>query len=160
MREQLGSHNFKAKIYSVGINRCVDIPESVTLALGREKFIPVTGKVENLVFRSNLVPRGGGKHRLFIHSDIWKQLGIDNGDSVKVSIRKDLEPREVIIPDDIQSALRANQEANDAFKAMTDNGRRSFVRWISEAKRADTRADRIQVGLERLIENRRKGKRK
>ncbi|MCP4581514.1 MAG: DUF1905 domain-containing protein [candidate division Zixibacteria bacterium] len=155
---KLKSHTFKAKIYSVGINRCVDIPERVTLALGQEKYVPIIGKVEKLPIRSNLVPRGGGQHRLFIHRDIWRRLRVDNGDSVKVSIQRDFEPRDIIVPDDINSALRANQEAHEAYKAMTDNGRRSFVRWISEAKQAETRGNRILVGLERLIENSRRKK--
>jgi hypothetical protein len=152
--------NFKAEIYTVGVNRCVDVPERITRELGQEKHIPVKGKVENIVFRSNLVPRGNGKHRLFIHSSIWRRLDVDIGDIVSISLQHDTESREVSIPADIMSALRGNSEALSAFEAMTINGRRAFVRWISEAKLADTRANRIQIGLERLIENRRKSRRK
>ena len=152
--------SFKAKVYTVGVNRCVDVPERVTRELGREKHIPVKGKVENIAFHSNLVPRGDSKHRLFIHSSIWRRLDIDTGDTVSITLQRDQEPREVSVPADILSALRANGEAIAAFEAMTVNGRRSFVRWISEAKLADTRANRIQVGLERLIENRQKSRKK
>ena len=34
------SHRFRAKLYTVGVNRCVDIPPEVTVALGGGTHIP------------------------------------------------------------------------------------------------------------------------
>ena len=57
-------HHFRAKIYAIGINRCVDVPQWVSKALGGQTHIRVTGMVGGEGFRSNLAPRGGGMHRL------------------------------------------------------------------------------------------------
>ena len=160
IRKITTTSNFRAKIYAVGVNRCVDIPDRVSRELGQEKHIPVKGRVESIAFHSNLVPRGDSQYRLFIHSRIWRRLDVDVGDTVNISLQCDKESREVSVPAYILSALRANREALSAFEAMTVNGRRAFVRWISEAKKTKTRANRIQIGLERLIENRRKSGRK
>jgi len=160
MTKKKETFSFKAEIYAVGINRCVDIAAKISRNLGDEKHIPVTGKVEKIAFRSNLVPRGDSKHRLFIHSSIWRRLDVDTGDTVSITLQRDAQPREVSVPTDIMTALRGNSEALSAFETMTINGRRAFVRWISEAKQTETRANRIQIGLERLIENRQKGRNK
>jgi len=134
MSKKEKTFNFKAEIYTVGVNRCVDIPGRVTRELGQEKHIPVKGKVDSIAFSSNLVPRGDSKHRLFILSSIWRRLDVDTGDTVSISLQRDEKPREVTVPANILSALKANSEALKAFEAMTVNGRRAFVRWISEAK--------------------------
>ncbi len=103
------AQHFRERIYEVGINRCVDVPERVTRVLGRDKYVPVKGHVENVAMRSTLVPRGGGRHRLFIHSRIWRRLGVDSGDVVRISLLRNGESREVIVPQEIAAALPALQ---------------------------------------------------
>ena len=75
-------YHFRGVLYAVGVNRCVDVPAEVSEALGGETHIRVRGTVGGEEFRSNLAPRGGGKHRLFVHSGIWRKLSIDVGDSL------------------------------------------------------------------------------
>ena len=152
------ARNFRAKIYKIGVNRCVDTPERVSRALGSEKYIPVKGHVEDMAIRSTLVPRGDGKHRLFIHSRIWRKLGVDTGDTISVSLERDRALRDVELPEDIANALRQHRDAQTAFDALTTAMRRSFVAFILEAKKPETRKKRVQQGIKRIIEYK-KGKR-
>lgn len=110
---------FRAKIYAVGANRCVDVPERVTQALGGQTHVPVIGTVGGRRFRSNLAPRGGGMHRLFVHSDIWRKLGVDVGDVVDVEINRDVEEWEIPVPADLSEAMPPCSEAFEAFRALT-----------------------------------------
>ncbi|MFQ6001796.1 MAG: YdeI/OmpD-associated family protein [Anaerolineae bacterium] len=143
---------FRARIYKVGINRCVDVPERVSSSLGQDTHVPVKGWVEGEPMRSTLVPRGGGRHRLFIHSRIWRKLGVDTGDVVEVSLLRDTESREVPLPDDLAAALPEGSEALAAFNDLTVADRRRFVARILEAKKPETRERRIQQGIELLVE--------
>ena len=157
---QIKRWQFRAKIYQVGVNRCVDVPERVTRVLGPAKYIPVKGQVENIVFHSTLVPRGRGRHRLFIHSRIWRKLGLDTGGTVRITLSQDKQSREVVVPDEITAALGKRGEARAAFDALTATGRRAFVAWILQAKKPETRSRRIEIGMERLIERGRRKKQK
>jgi hypothetical protein len=156
MAQRRKAQSFRAKIYKVGINRCVDVPRRVSCALGEGKYVPVKGCVEDVEFRSTLVPRGGGKYRLFIHSRIYKSLGIDSGDVVEIRLTRDSQSREISLPKDVAEALRANKDAQASFEKLPSGARRGFLQWIAGAKKAETRSRRIQEGIRRIIRHRKR----
>ena len=151
---------FAAEIYSVGINRCVDVPPEISRALGDSKYLPVQGTIGELPFRSTLTPRGEGLYRLFIHSSIWKRLGVDNGDEIEVCLEPDIEPGEPKIPDDVWQSLLNNDEAREIFEKMTTRLRNSYIAYINDAKTPETREKRLAVGIERLLERKSKPRKK
>lgn len=55
-----------------------------------------------------------------------------------------------VIPADIQSALKADPAAGQAFDKLPASHQREYLRWVLEAKKADTRARRISGMVERL----------
>ncbi len=57
------------------------------------------------------------------------------------------------VPPDLADALAADAAAQAAFEALPASHRREYVQWIGEAKRAETRARRIERTLERLRES-------
>ena len=148
----MAPHRFRVKLYAVGVNRCVDVPPEVTVALGGETHIRVKGRVGGEPYRSNLAPRGGGKHRLFVHSDIWRELGVDVGDEVEVEIERDEEEWEFAVPADLAEAMPEGSEALEAFQALTVPNRKRFIDRIEETKTPATRKRRIEQGVQLLIE--------
>ena len=148
----LAAHRFRAKLYTVGVNRCVDVPPEVTVALGGETHIRVKGRVGGEPYRSNLAPRGGGMHRLFVHSTIWRKLGIDVGDVVEVELERDDEEWEITVPPDLAEAMPEGSEALEAFQALTVPNRKRFIDRIEETKTPATRKRRIEQGVQLLIE--------
>ena len=145
-------HCFRAELYAVGVNRCVDVPPEISESLGGETHIRVKGRVGGKPFRSNLAPRGGGMHRLFVHSDIWRKLDVDVGDVVDVEIERDDEEWEITVPADLTEALPAGSEALEAFQALTVPNRKRFIDRIEESKTSATRQRRIEQGIKLLIE--------
>ena len=145
-------YHFRGVLYAVGVNRCVDIPPEVSEALGGETHIRVKGTVGGQEFRSNLAPRGGGKHRLFVHSGIWRKLGVDVGDFVDIEIERDDEEWEIVVPADLVEAMPAGSEAQEAFHALTVPNRKRFIDRIEESKTSVTRKRRIEQGVQLLVE--------
>ena len=138
---------FRARVYRVGANYCVDVPARVSHALGSGTHVPVAGSADGHPFRSTMVPRGGGRHRLFLNGEVRAAAGAGAGDRVTVELAPDAAPREPpALPDDLAAALRA-AALSGAFAALTVTQRRSMIDFIERAKRPQTRARYI----ERLI---------
>lgn len=65
---------------------------------------------------------------------------------------KTKEQKVVDVPDYFLRALRTNKKALQAFEAFSYSHRKEYVEWITEAKREETRAKRIETALEWLAE--------
>ena len=61
-------------------------------------------------------------------------------------------PAELIIPDDLVTALRANETASAVFEKFRPSHRREYVEWITEAKTQATRSRRIEQTIQLLAE--------
>jgi hypothetical protein len=150
-------HVFPARIHKVWIMRCVDVPRDVSRALRsvageNDSHIPVHGWIEGLPMKSTLVPRGGGCYRLHVHSRIWRKLKIDAGATVEVTLLLDLEPREVVLPQDFAAGLADEPRALAIFNTLTTALRRQIVQYVDSAKHARTREKRIQLVVRRMHE--------
>lgn len=56
------------------------------------------------------------------------------------------------VPDDLAAALMKNRKAAAVFDGFSNTNRREYIEWITEAKRAQTRAKRLAQTLEWLAE--------
>jgi uncharacterized protein YdeI (YjbR/CyaY-like superfamily) len=66
---------------------------------------------------------------------------------------KDAAPRAPAqVPDDLAAALKNNRKAAAVFEGFSNTNRREYIEWITEAKRAETRAKRLAQTLEWLAE--------
>lgn len=52
------------------------------------------------------------------------------------------------VPDDFKAALKKNPKALATFEAFSPSHRREYVEWVSEAKREETRLQRIATSIE------------
>jgi uncharacterized protein YdeI (YjbR/CyaY-like superfamily) len=62
--------------------------------------------------------------------------------------------RALPVPADIAAALRKNRAAASAFEAFSPSRRNEYVDWITEAKRAETRAKRLETAVAWIAEGR------
>ncbi len=106
------------------------------------------GQVEGLPLKSTLSPRGGGSYRLHIHSNIWRKLRIDAGDSVEVMLQVDRAPRDPVLPHDLAGGLAEEPRALATFNSLTPALRRQIVRYVDMAKHSNTREKRIRLMVE------------
>src|SRR5271157_1890929 len=78
-----------------------------------------------------------------------------NEDGVKSPTRskpKEETPKELVIPDDLASALRANSAASATFEKFSPSNRREYVDWLNEAKTQATRTRRLEQAVQWLAE--------
>ncbi|HTI28603.1 MAG TPA: YdeI/OmpD-associated family protein, partial [Kutzneria sp.] len=69
---------------------------------------------------------------------------------VEVDVTLDTAPREVEVPKDLEDALAADPEAHKIFDGLPFTHRKEYVRWIEEAKKPETRVNRVAKTLEKL----------
>lgn len=60
--------------------------------------------------------------------------------------------RPVTIPADLRQALEAHGAARAVFDALPPSHQREYVAWITEAKKEETRRNRIQKTLAKLLD--------
>ncbi len=58
----------------------------------------------------------------------------------------------VAVPSDLKAGLRGNKAAGSTFERLSPSGRKDYVEWITEARRAETRQKRLSTALEWLAE--------
>ena len=134
-----------------GGGHLVDVPPEVVEALGGKGRIPVTATFDGVPYRGSIVRMGGGAV-LGVQKAIMAEAGVSAGDSITVVVRNDEAPREVEVPQDLADAFARSDPARAAFEGLSFSHRREYVRSITEAKRADTRARRVERTIRALLE--------
>jgi hypothetical protein len=115
--------------------------EQVASLGGDGKAFPVTVTVNGIAHPLRLA-RMGGEKLIGLSKAARAAAGVEIGSSYAVVVEFDGDPRKVEVPDDLARALTAGK-AEKAFAALAPSHRKEFVRWISEAKKDQTRADRV-----------------
>lgn len=128
----------------------VIVPFDVHEVYGTRGQVKVKATFDGHPYRGSLAPMGGGKHILGLRKDIREAINKKHGDSVKVVIEPDTEPRLVTVPEDFQKALNKNKQARVFFEALSYTHRKEYVRWMESAKKQETRQRRLQRSIEML----------
>ena len=92
---------------------------------------------------------GGPFHMLGILKSIREQLGKQIGDAVQVEIWKDEGVRTVELPAEF-AALLKKEKLLPVFEKLSYTHRKEYVRWITEAKKEETRTARLAKSVEML----------
>ena len=128
----------------------VVVPFDVQEAFGSKR-PPVRATVNGYAFRTTIAPMGG-RSLLGLNREVRECAGVAIGDTVSVGLERDDEPRVVEEPDDFAALLAAAPDARAAFDALSYTHRKEYVRWITEAKRDETRQERLRRAIEMLQE--------
>jgi hypothetical protein len=147
-------HTFKAVIQNAGGGGAfVEVPFDVEKAFGSKK-PKVKALIEGVPYRGLLVRMGGPNHILIILKGIREQIGKTFGDEIQVSVESDAEPRVVEVPAELKMAFKVEKEAKAVFEKLSYTHQREYVVWINEARREETRQNRIVKTIEMLKKGR------
>lgn len=136
---------------SEGINAAyIEPPFDVKDVFGSKR-VKVMATFDGVEYRGSLVTMGGC-YMLGMTQEIRKKIGKDFGDMVEVTIEKDEEERTVEVPDDYQEALNNNEKAKMNFEKLSFTKKKDCVTKIMEAKKAETRLQRIEKYIVKLEE--------
>jgi hypothetical protein len=145
----MAKKTFKVELEAKGGGAAMTIPFSVEKAFGTRARVPVRGTINGFPFRSSLFPMGGA-HIMAVNRATREGAQAQAGDTVKVVMEVDTEPRVVTVPADFKRALAASPQARAAFDKLSYTHRKEFVGWVEGAKKEETRARRIEKALAML----------
>ena len=148
-------HTFRGIIQNAGGGGAfVEVPFDVETAFGSKR-PKVKTMIEGVPYRGLLVRMGSECHMLLILKSIREQIGKTFGAEIKISVELDTEERVIEVPKDLMKALKKDKEAKAFFDKLSYTHKKEYVTWINEARKDDTRQNRIAKTMEML----RKGKR-
>lgn len=148
----------RAKLYRVALVRWVDLPRR---AIDRLGLTPTTTKsgVQGLnallhfnddYDRVTLLPGKPGRYKLAFKVELLKAAGVDAGDEITFALKPDAASREPDLPDEMRRAFQAQPHLAKHWAAHSVAIRRQVIRYIEQAKTAETRAKRCWLFIERL----------
>lgn len=128
----------------------IAMPFDMYKVFGTRGRVPVRGTLNGFVFRSTLAPMGGGVHFLPVSRALRDGAKAKAGDMVEVALERDEAPRIIAPPPDFARALKVNKAAQAAWDTLSPSHRREYVGAFEEAKKAETRARRIETTVAEL----------
>lgn len=115
---------------------------------GAKRF-PVVATVNGYTWRTS-VARMKGEFLVGLSREVRQNAGAEAGDEVEVALELDEAPREVEVPEALAAALAADPEAGASFERMAFTHRKEYARWVTEAKKDETRERRVQQAVEMI----------
>ncbi len=125
----------------------IDIPDEIMKEFGNRQRIKVKAKFDGYEYRGLIVKMGLPNHCIGINQNVRKAIEKNPGDKISVSIEEDLEERTVTIPEDFNQTLTQFPEAYEKFNKLSFTHKKEYVEWIAEAKRPETRKNRIEKAI-------------
>ena len=145
-------HTFTATIIDAGGGGAfVEVPFDVEAAFSSKR-PKVKALIEGVPYRGTLVRMGSENHILIILKSIREQIGKTFGDEIKVSVEADVEERVATVPAELKRVFKSDKEAKSAFEKLSYSHQKEYVKWIEEAKKAETRARRVEQAIQLLKE--------
>lgn len=146
---------FRAVIKNAGGGGAfVEVPFDVETVFGSKR-PKVRASIEGVPYRGILTRMGSECHMLIILKGIREQIGKTFGDEISITVEADVEPRVIEIPEDLKKEFEKEKEAKAFFDKLSYTHQREYVTWINEAKKDETRQNRIVKTIEMLKQGKR-----
>ena len=145
--------DFKAKIYKVGINACVDVPESVTNSMEPTKgYIKVKGTINGFGFTKTLVPVKNGPYRLFVNIPMLKGGKVAVSETASFSVQQDFEAvkEEYPMPDALYQKLKHHGLLGD-FNNLTASRKKEILKYLNYIKTEETLQKNINKLTQKML---------
>ena len=152
---------FTAEINIIGVNPYVQVPNKILQNIFRKSgknkgAIPIKGTVNGIPYKQTLV-RYSGDWRLYINTSMLDHSPKRIGETIKISVEYDPEPRVIIPHPDFRKALNRNKEAKLVFNSLPPSRRSEIVRYLTNLKTEKAlemniiRAINFLLGKERFV---------
>lgn len=125
------------------------IKEITRAQRGKHGVVQVRGFIDKYEMKAfNLMPMANGSMFMPVKAAIRKQIKKEAGDRVKLVLFAHNAPLE--IPEEWLDCLRDEPVAHQAFFAFPENEQKQYIDWIYEAKKEETRVDRMAEAIDRI----------
>ena len=143
-------YSFTARIEpGPGGGAFVTFPYDVVKEFGVKGMVPVVVTFEGVDYTGSLMQCGGQQHLLGILKAIRERTGKQLGDMVRVQLWRDESERTLEVPTDFASLMKKHG-LRDFFDLLSFTNRKEYCRWITEAKKEQTRAARLTKSIDMM----------
>lgn len=143
-------YRFKAKIEAGdGGGAFVFFPYDIEKEFGTKGKVPVKATFSGLPYTGSLFRYGYPQHVLGVPKAIREQIGKGAGDTIDVVVWKDDEVRIVEVPAPFEKLMR-KEGLLPFFEKLSYTHRKEYCRWIAEAKKEETRLQRLDKAIQML----------
>jgi len=126
----------------------ITIPFDVEEVFGAKR-VPVKATINGAEYRGSIVSMGGC-YMLGIPKAFREAAGIKAGDNIVVTLEKDTQERNVVIPADLARELKKDKALRTAWDNLSFTIRKENARDLEDAKKPETRARRLEKTLAML----------
>ena len=126
------------------------VPFVVAEVYGTRGKVPVQATFDDFPYQGQLTPFGDGHHALLVDKQARRAVGKTVGDTVRVTLSRNLAERRMTPPDDLAAALTAAPAAAEYFNKLAYEHQRDYVRWLDGAKKPEIRTQRLAETVSRL----------
>ena len=135
----------------------VVLPFNVPEVYGTRGQMPVQATFDGYPYQGSVVPLGDGHHALLLLKQIRRAIDKTVGDTVRVTLSRDVAVRRMEAPTDLAAQLATNPKAAAYFAKLAYTHQREYVRWLEGAKKPETRTRRLGEIVEMLAQGRKRG---
>ena len=143
-------YKFKAKVQAGASGGAfVFFPYDVEKEFGTKGNVPIKATFDGVSYQGSLLKYSHPRHVLGLLKSIREEIGKQAGDTVEVEVWKDEAVRAIEIPADFRNVLK-KETLLPAFEKLSYTHRKEYCRWITEAKKEETRLRRLEKAVEML----------
>ena len=140
---------FRARLELSGSTSGIPVPDDVVESFNAGKRVPVIVTIGDFSYRNSVAPYRG-RYMISLSSANRQAAGLIGDEEVEITLEQDTAPREVWVPDDLDTALNAAAPARSAFDALSYSAKNAHVLAVEGAKTPGTRSRRIAGIVEKL----------
>jgi hypothetical protein len=147
---EMKKYKFKAKIeLGDGGGAYVFFPYDTEKEFATKGKVPVRATFNGLPYTGSLIKYGKPLHVLGLPKAIRDQIGKGPGDTIEVFVWRDEEVRTVEVSAEFEKLMK-KEGLLPVFEKLSYTHRKEYCRWITDAKKEETRLKRLGKAIEML----------
>ena len=111
----------------------------------------VKGKINGFAFRTSLFPTRKGQHFLLVNKKMQAGAHVSEGATGEFFLEPDTEERVAIVPAELKPILAEDKTFHRWFEALSYSIRKWICDWVTQPKKAASRARRAEQVAEQLF---------
>ena len=148
--EQMKKYKFKAKIEAGdGGGAYLLFPYDTEKEFATKGKVPVKATFDGVPYTGSLIKYHNPLHMMGVPKSIREQIGKGPGDTIEVVVWRDEEVRTVEVPAQFEKLIK-KQGLLPIFEKLSYTHRKEYSRWITDAKKEETRLRRLGKAIEML----------
>ena len=143
-------YKFTAEIHSGrGGGAYVLFPYEVEKEFGTNGRVPVQATLDGVPETTSLIKYGSPQHMMVVLKAVREKIGKSPGDRIEVVLWKDDVERVLEIPAEFEAQMK-KEKLLPFFEKLSYTHRKEYCRWLTEAKKEDTRQARLVKAIDML----------